>query len=394
MSRVKILQIGAGMVGRVIAEELSGDFEVMALDGNPQNLDLLKARVPEIETIHCAVLGDDLLKAAIRRADMVSIALPGSSAPGPVRCALENGKPTCDISSISNELLTGEISGLASRCQTPYIPKIGIAPGMTNFLVGRGAAGLDRIDDVKIYVGGIPDTKIPPLDYKAVFCVEEVLQEYVDPAKTIRGGRRVTVEAMSDLHSVEFEGVGEFEAFVTDGLATLSETIPARNMAEYTVRWPGHVEKIRLLIDLGFFETGEKTFKGIRFSPREFLAEILGPLWRMDPAKNDRDLTLLKITLKGASGPDEAEYGWEMVDRYDERKGITSMGRCTGYTCATFLRALRDGLIVGKGLLAPELLARSDALYRFVMEELANKGIVFREMHSTTRVPGSNTLWL
>lgn len=382
---MKLLQIGCGMVGQVIAEELSKDFEVTALDGKEENLELFGARGASVRTIQGSVEDAALLEAEIAGADLVSIALPARLAVGVARMAIRAGKAVCDISSIPTDILVGEIAPLAEECGTIYLPKVGIAPGMTNFLVGRGVSQLDRADDVKIYVGGVPDRRIPPLDYKAVFCLEELLQEYVDPSTIIRDGQEEVVDALSDLHEIEFEGVGRMEAFITDGLATLAKTVPAWNMAEYTVRWPGHAEKIGMLVSLGFFDSEKRRFGQGEFAPREYLAHMLEPQWKLDPAKGDRDMTVLKIVVKGVRKGRMTECSWELVDRYDEEHGITSMGKCTGFACATFARAYRNGLVQGKGLIGPETVAGSDELYHFVMGEMANRGVLFREKVASDR---------
>lgn len=382
---MKLLQIGCGMVGQVIAEELSKDFEVTVLDGKEENLEHLRSRAPQVRCLQASVEDAGLLEAEIAGTDLVSIALPARLAVGVAKRAIRAGKAVCDISSIPNDILVDEIAPLAEECGTTYLPKVGIAPGMTNFLVGRGASQLDRTDDVKIYVGGVPDRRIPPLDYKTVFCLEELLQEYLDPATIIHDGQEEVVDALSDLHTIEFEGVGQMEAFITDGLATLSKTIPAWNMAEYTVRWPGHAEKIGMLISLGFFDQEKKHFGQSEFAPMEYLAYLLEPQWKMNSEEGDRDMTVFKVAVKGARQGCMTEFSWELVDRYDEEHGITSMGKCTGFACATFARAYRKGLVKGKGLIGPETVAGSDELYHFVMGEMASRGVAFHEKVASDR---------
>lgn len=382
---MKLLQVGCGMVGQVIAAELSKDFEVTAFDGKEENLEHLRSSAPQVRCLQGSVEDAALLEAEIAGADLVSIALPARLAVGVAKMAIRGGRSVCDISSIPNDILVDEIAPMAEEFGTTYLPKVGIAPGMTNFLVGRGASQLDRTDDVKIYVGGVPDRRIPPLDYKTVFCLEELLQEYVDSATIIHDGQEEVVDALSDLHSIEFEGVGQMEAFITDGLATLSKTIPAWNMAEYTVRWPGHAEKISTLISLGFFDSEKKHFGQNEFAPMEYLAHLLEPQWKMNPEEGDRDMTVLKITVKGAQKGCMTEFSWELVDRYDEEHGITSMGKCTGFACATFARAYRKGLVKGKGLIGPETVAGSNELYHFVMGEMASRGVVFHENVASSR---------
>lgn len=376
---MRLLQIGAGMVGRVIARDLSRDFKVTAFDGSESNLVLLDAGSYGMEAVRGSVDDDELVGKLIEGADFICLALPGHVAVKPAAMAITRRKPVCDISSIPNEILLKEFGALTKEHDTVYLPKVGIAPGMTNFLVGRGASQMDCVEDVSIYVGGIPSRPVSPLGYKTVFCLKETLQEYLDPATIVRDGEKVVADALSDLHHVHFDGVGEVEAFITDGLATLSETVAARNMAEYTVRWPGHAEQMATLIDLGLLDSRKKRFGRAEFAPIDYLADLLGPLWKMDPRRGDRDVTVFRVVVTGFREGRAVEFSWELVDRYDEERDITSMGRCTGFTCATFVRALREGLISRKGVVGPERVASSDDLYRFVMEELAGRGVSFRE---------------
>lgn len=376
---MKILQIGVGMIGSIVAKDLAAKYEITVFDGQEENLLRLKKALPSVKCIHGSVDDEKLLNDLFESHDIVSVALPGCMAGGVVKMAILKEKNVFDISSIPNDILLGELKELADKNNALYVPKIGIAPGMTNFLAGRGASELDEVHDVKIYVGGIPDKRVSPMDYKTVFCLEEAIQEYLDPSAVVREGQLSYEPALSELHEVIFEGFNELEAFITDGLATLPATIRAKNMTEYTIRWSGHIDQIKNLIALGLFEKEKKEVLGTEISPRDYLVSVLTPLWKMDFSKGDRDVTLFRTIVNGKKEGERVEYRWELVDHFDEINRITSMGKCTGSTCSTFINAFAKNLIDQKGMLFPEKLANDDRLYNFVLKELSEKGVCFKE---------------
>lgn len=382
---MKILITGAGMIGSIVAMELCRENDVTLFDGSDAALKRVSSKEKNIELIQGSIFDEKKLEGLISTSDVVVIALPGNLAVSVAESALKQRKAVFDISSIPNDVLLGKIRELADENKTLYVPKIGIAPGMTNFLTGRGCVGLDFVKDVKIYVGGIPQKKESPMGYKTVFCLEETLQEYLDPAMVIENGNKKYVEAMSCLHNVDFEGLEGLEAFLTDGLATLAETIPAENMSEFTIRWPGHIQQIKNLIALGMFDKNEDDFEGMKITPREYLISHLAPLWKMEPAKGDKDLTLFRIVVKGTKDGAEVESKWETVDRYDEERNITSMGKCTAFSCTSFIRAWMKSLFTNNGFVFPEKLSVNDSLYRYVMESMAYHGVHFTEQHTTLK---------
>lgn len=382
---MKILVAGAGMIGSIVALELCRENDVTLFDGSEAALERVRPKGKKITLVQGSVFDERRLGELISDKEVVVIALPGSLAVGVAEAALKRQKAVFDISSIPNDILLGKIRKLADDNKTLYVPKIGIAPGMTNFLTGRGCVGLDAVKDVKIYVGGIPQKKESPFGYKTVFCLEETLQEYLDPAMVVEDGGKKYVEALSGLHEVGFEGVGGLEAFFTDGLSTLAETIHAENMSEFTIRWPGHVKQIKNLITLGMFEKKEEDFKGAKITPREYLISRLAPLWRMDPAKGDKDLTLFRIIVRGTKGDTEVESKWETIDRYDDERGITSMGKCTAFTCTSFIRAWMNSLFGGDGFVFPEKLSDNDRLYHYIMESMSSNGVHFDESYSALK---------
>ena len=118
---------------------------------------------------------------------------------------------------------------------------VGIAPGLSNMLVSMASREYGRLDSVSIKVGGNPTEPDEEWSYMAPFSPHDVIAEYTRDARIIEDGKLVEVAAMTELHSIDANG-RKMEAFLTDGLRSLLN-IPAVKMGEYTVRWPGHIQK-------------------------------------------------------------------------------------------------------------------------------------------------------
>ena len=202
-----------------------------------------------------------------------------------------------------------------------------------------------------IYVGGLPEVREWPYDYKAVFSPADVIEEYVRPARYVENGRLVVRPALSDAELINFPGVGTLEAFNTDGLRTLTRTIAAPDMKEKTLRYPGHIEKMAVLRETGFFSQEEIEVGGARVRPLDVTAKLLFPKWKMGPA--DRDITVMKIVVEGRKDGRDRRYTYDLLDRFDETTGVHSMARTTGYTATVAARMLARGLYRRQGRLRP-----------------------------------------
>ena len=378
---MKALQIGAGLVGRIIAADLSRDFETTVVDFDPKNLEEARKLAPKARVVQGSCTDEAVLAPLLEEADVVTAGVPGRLGYGLMERVIRAGKPYSDISFMAEDFEA--LDGLAREAGCAVVPDMGVAPGMSNFLVGRGAALLDEVEEAVIYVGGIPERKVPPFNYQVTWSPEDVIEEYTRPARCVRDGAVREVEAMGELNQREFPRVGVLETFITDGLRSLVKNVKARTMEERTLRWPGHVEQIRLLRDMGLFDTEPRNLGGASVVPRKVACDLLFPLWKMDPDAGDRDLTVMQVEVTGFRGRDRVTHRWDLFDRYDEATGMYSMGRCTGSSCAIFARALAQGRISRPGVHAPEVLAGDDALYDFVLEQQSARGLRYVE---STRV--------
>lgn len=374
---MKAVQLGCGLVGSVIATDLAYDYDVTVVDLNEKALEAIKAKVPSVRTVVGSCIDKDVLAPLLKDADIVTAGVPGRFGYKMMETVIGLGKNLSDISFMAEDFEL--LDAFARERGVSVVPDIGVAPGMSNYLMGRGCALLDEVEDAVIYVGGIPEKKVPPFNYQVTWSPADVIEEYTRPARFVEKCKPVTVEAMDRLTLREFPKVGELETFITDGLRSLITNLKAKRMEERTLRWPGHVEQMRLLRSMGLFDETPRKLGGVEVVPRDVACDLLFPMWKMYPEKGDRDLTIMQVEVHGFKGKDEITYTWDLWDRFDENSWTNSMGRCTGCTCAIFARAIQKGLIRQKGVLAPEKLAADDKLYEFVMKEQTARGLVYKE---------------
>jgi len=256
----------------------------------------------------------------------------------------------------------------------------GVAPGMSNLLTGYAASLLDETFSVLIYVGGLSQVRQWPYDYKAVFSSIDVIEEYTHPARYVENGKEVVRPALSDPEFIYFPGVGTLEAFNTDGLRTLIHTITAPNMKEKTMRYPGHIEKIAILRETGFFGQEEIEINGHMIRPIDFTAKMLFPMWKMN--EGDADLTVMRIEVKGTDGGRNVTHRFELLDRFDELTSTHSMARTTGYTATAAVRLMAEGLYRTPGIVPPEVIGRDRVCVEFMLKTLADRNVIYT--HTTS----------
>jgi saccharopine dehydrogenase-like NADP-dependent oxidoreductase len=144
-------------------------------------------------------------------------------------------------------------------------------------------------------------------------------------------------------------------------------------MKEKTLRYPGHIEKIAVLRETGFFSKEPVEIGGARITPLEFTARLLFPKWKL--GEGEGDLTVMQVTVKGRKGGKPVTHRFDLLDRYDPVKRVISMARTTGYTATSTVRMLRAGLYTAKGVSAPEFIGRDPRCVEFLLAELAQRDI-------------------
>jgi lysine 6-dehydrogenase len=337
---------------RAVAETL-GDTRVVAAEVDVED----RARVVELMREHDAALS------CVTYFHNLSLA----------RAAVEARTHFCDLGG-NNAVVDAELAldEEARAAGVNVVPDCGLAPGMVSVLAAHGAARFEKLDEIHIRVGGLPQTPRPPLDYQIVFSVEGLINEYVERARVIRDGQLVEVESMTELESLDFpEPFGRMEAFQTSGgTSTLPETFLGRvkELDYKTIRYPGHCERFKLLIDLGLASSEEVEVGGVHASPRRLLGELL---YRNLPADGP-DLVFIRLEFAGELTAGEAKrLRYDIIDRFDPRTGLSAMQRTTAFPASVVAQMMARGLTTRRGAVPQERCIPPDAF----VNELARRDI-------------------
>ncbi|HEX5340778.1 MAG TPA: saccharopine dehydrogenase C-terminal domain-containing protein [Gammaproteobacteria bacterium] len=368
----KIAVLGAGMVGGVMARDLAQAHQVSSADISDKALNRLAAAGITVQRLD---LGDaQALSAFVAPFDLVVCAVPGFMGYRTLRTLIEAGKNVADISFFPEDAL--ELDALAKRKGVSVIVDVGVAPGMDNLIFGHHDASM-KVTRFECLVGGLPKHPKPPFGYKAPFSPIDVIEEYTRPARLQRNGKVVTLPALSEVEAVEFEGVGTLEAFNTDGLRSLLKTMAhVPEMAEKTLRYPGHIALIEALKQAGFFSEVPIELKGMKLRPLDMAAQLLMDQWKLEPG--EAELTVMRISVEGEEQGRQLRHVWEVHDEFDPKTGFTSMARTTGFTCAAAANLLLDGKFSTPGVHPPETVGRDAACFGFVDAYLKARGVEYR----------------
>ena len=366
-----IAVLGAGMVGRAIALDLAKDHAVTSFDLNAANLAELKGRNDAVQTVAANLSQFEEYNNWLAPFDMVVTAVPGFMGYKTLEAVINCGKNVVDISFFAEDAL--QLDKVAKEKNVSVITDCGVAPGMSNLIVGRYDEEV-QIKSFECYVGGLPLHPQPPYYYKAPFSPVDVVQEYIRPARLVENGIEVIKPALSERENIYFDSVGELEAFNTDGLRSLVHTMKhIPDMKEKTLRWPGHIDLIIALQKAGMFDEEPVCLNGVQISPLDFITTKLINEWKLDV--NEKEFTIMKVVLKG----DKQIIEYHLYDEYDVATNTSSMSRTTGYTCAAAVHLIAKGLFSKKGVFPPEWVGNDKACFDFVMNYLKERNVSWRK---------------
>ncbi|HEX8038585.1 MAG TPA: saccharopine dehydrogenase C-terminal domain-containing protein [Chryseosolibacter sp.] len=368
----KIVVLGAGLVGKAIAIDLSKEFDVTGADINEEALRALQQH--GIATRKVDVTERESTRSLLESCDLVVGALPGFMGFRAARTVIEANKNMVDISFFPEDAFA--LDDLAKSRGVTVVTDCGVAPGMGNIILGYHHPRMN-VNRYECLVGGLPVIREWPYEYKAVFSPIDVIEEYVRPARFVQNGALVVKEALSDPELVHFEGIGTLESWNSDGLRTLIRTMDGiPNMIEKTLRYPGCIEYLRVLRESGFFSGEEIEVKGIAIRPIDVTAKLLFPRWKLKPG--EEEFTVMRIRISGEESGLSKSYEYSLLDRTDKASETLSMARTTGFTCTAAARLVLGGKFSRAGICPPEYLGESENNFRFVMELLRARGVVDR----------------
>lgn len=368
MNKKTITILGAGLVGKAIAEDLNQDYQIIVCDKDSGRLTSLKDQ--GIRTCQTDLSDYSSLIQSMKGADLVVGALPGFMGLKTIQAAIECGKDMVDIS-----FLPEDPSGLdpaAREKNLSIIYDCGVAPGMGNIILAAHARTME-VTDYRCYVGGLPFVREWPWQYKAVFSPIDVIEEYTRPARFIVNGDMVVKEALSDPELIHVEQIGTLEAFNSDGLRSLMKSFKIPNMIEKTLRYQGCIEYLRVLREAGFFSYEEVEAGGKRIRPIDLTASLLFPQWQLKPG--EEDFTVMKIIISGHEHGKPLSYEYTLFDHFDKSTQTTSMARTTGYTCTAAVNLMMQGKFQEKGVFPPEQLGMDAKSFNFIIDYLKKRGV-------------------
>ena len=377
---MRILVLGYGNIGSVIARDIAESMpaaEVVIAGRSRSRAEEVAATIGRnnVSWIQVDASNRHELVDALKGFDLVVGALPGEVGYQSVRACVDAKVDMVDVSYMPEDPLT--LREDAVKAGVTIIPDCGVAPGLSNMLVGRAISELDQVESVHIMVGGLPREPVPPLGYVITWSVEGLIDEYTRKARIVRDGEVVEVEALNGLEEVEFPGVGRLEAFYTDGLRTLLHTLKGvKSMWEKTLRYLGHVEKIKLLKALGFLDEEPIEVENLCLPPRRLTIKLLEKKLMRPEIE---DIIVMSVEVGGVKEGLRTRYFYHLLDRYDEEHGVTAMARNTAYTASMVAQLVAQKAIEERGVVPPENLGMNRPVFNKVMATLKNKGIKVKE---------------
>ncbi len=354
----RVVVLGAGRVGKVIAADMAADFEVTSADINENALDALASKYgvrPRVTD-----LGDpESVRRVVADADLVICAVPGFMGFNTLKTVIESGKNVVDISFFAEDAF--DLDTLAKQQKVVAVVDCGVAPGIPDYLAGMHVGQMD-VENLEFMVGGLHLSRSAPDKYLPTFSPSDVWEEYTRPARFVKDGKLITMPPLSEPEILGFKVEGhelKLEAFNTDGLRTLIRTMNGRipNMKERTLRWPGHIAYIKHLQDTGEPWTAET--------------------WKT--GDDEDEFTVARIDLRGSEDGRRKTISYTSVITYDRERQMSSMSRVTGYSCTGVARCVLDGTFRRIGISAPSDIGEAPGCIERILDHLKARNIVFEK---------------
>ncbi len=384
---MKILILGSGLMGPAAAYNamIASDVSRVTLcDLNQQQLDAAQAKLSglqggeKLDTVVLDVSDEDVAALLMVDYDVVLGALPPALIPAEIRAAVAAKTTVVDLL-WPVRADKAELDALRRQVEAAdnlIVLACGVEPGMTEMAACYLASKLDRVDELYIRCGGIPEKPKPPLGYKIVFGGRELPLQEKD-GSIVENGVLKPVPRYSNAKPIFFPGVGECEGWLESFPGWLLEMEPFKGLkygAHTTLRWPGYAAKVTVLKELGMLSEELVEVDGVQVAPKSVLDAVLYPHVKME--EDERDITLFRVEAKGEKDGEPRAYQFETVDRYDETLGFTSMARTTGFTGAIIARMVARGDLKGKGIFMSEEVV-TGPLFDTLVSELAAAGVRF-----------------
>jgi len=299
-------------------------------------------------------------------------AVPGFMGFKTLQSIIEQGKDVVDISFFPEDAFF--LDALAKKHNVTAIVDCGVAPGMSNILLGYHGEYMN-VESFECYVGGLPVDPQPPFNYKAPFSPADVIEEYIRIARIVEKGSVIEKPALSEVELLEFETIGQLEAFNSDGLRSLLKTMDIPFMKEKTMRYPGHADLMRAFREAGLFSTEEIEVGGNWVRPLDLTSKLLFKHWKL--GESEEEFTVMRIIIKGLKADEGVVYTYDLFDQFNKVTNTSSMARTTGYSCTAAVHLLANGDFTRKGICPPEYIGAVNGCLEKVLKYLEERGVVY-----------------
>ena len=375
----KVTVLGNGLVGSVMALDMAADesYDVTVCDVRKEKLEETikrsKGKITGKSEVDFA--SPVSITEAVRGQDLVIGAVPGALGYQMVGAVIKAGVNMSDISFMGEDYRDWDAE--AKKCGVTAFEDVGVAPGSSSVLIGYACDQLDEVEDVTYYVTGLPLSPQEPFNYKLVFSLDDLVEEYVRPARRKKEGKIVSVPALSGCKTIDFKIPGlklpQMEGFFTDGSRTLLDTIPSPNVTEYTLRYPGTAARMEFLREIGLFDLTPVNINGMSVRPRDVFAGLAYP--KMELKKDENEFTFYYIEVTGRKDGRRLQYQFSLYDEKDMKTFYPSMSRTTGFPCVIVGKLIAEGILNNPGVNPPEMVGKNGKAVEIFINELKKRNV-------------------
>ena len=372
---MKILVLGAGLLGEVVARDLArdADFATTVADPDPDALAGFE-REPLVSSEVADLSDGDEIERLAKETDLTVIALPPELGAGAREAAIAAGSNVVDASLSERDPFTHDEA--ARRQGVTVLVDCTLAPGLSNLLLGQLTSRLDHVEGFRCDTGSLPAERVLPFDFATSGTAALELRAMGRAARVVAEGRLESLPPLSEVETVEVPEVGTLEAIPTDGLRTLLETVEIPNLAFRSLRYPGHAERMRLFLAAGLLDAAPRQISGTFVSPLAMTSDLLESRWALEAGRGD--LTVLAVETHGAEDGEEVLYRHRVLHRSDPSGAASSATHTAACTCASVARIVARGLFERPGVAGLEELGGDETCSEYILRDLTERGIVVR----------------
>ncbi|MFX1534280.1 MAG: saccharopine dehydrogenase family protein [Promethearchaeota archaeon] len=384
---MKVLVLGIGKMGYGILKDLSLQphvSEIVAADVNLERARYFVQRVnsDKIQVKRVDVTDRSEITSLMHGCDVVASALPSKFCRAAVTAAIEKGIGYADVAAPFDIF---DLDTAAKEAEITVVPHIGLDIGIDRVLCGVGARKLDKVDKFHVWCGGFPQKGTPgydnPLRYKISWYWPGAALSNMGISRILKEGKIIEIPRLSDPEEIVFpEPVGKCETYTTGNLLDVVEHLELREVKDAwakTVRWKGHCEIWRKLIDLHLLDKEPVKVKGIEISPRDFFIALGEKTLQFEP--DEGDVVCQRVEVSGIKDGIPTSYIYEFIDLYDSKNNISAMARTTAFPCSIVAQMISKGEFKDIGVIHPAKIGWNEELSNKFLAELTKRQIKITE---------------